>query len=113
MRRATGLSSSSSCLWAFGETSTFQAIAAHYFFEGNRLAATGADFCQCLLREVDVFQVVQILQDGFTGVVSLGASGAFGEAFEAFFDGFGKADCYTIIADQRATLMWRNLEDGR
>jgi hypothetical protein len=44
---------------------------------------------QSLLCEVDVFQIIQMSEDGFAGVVSLGAAVRLGEAF---FDGFGKAN---------------------
>ena len=47
---------------------------------------------RCLLCEVDVFEIIQMSEDGFAGVISLGASGSLGEAVEAFFDGFGKAN---------------------
>src|SRR4029077_15436333 len=77
---------------AAGSNSNFPALAPYYFFEGDRLGAPRANGRQALLGEVDVFQIVQMLEDGFAGVVSFGASGALGEAVEAFFDGFGKAD---------------------
>ena len=67
-------------------------MAAHYFFEGDRLCAPGANVRQALFGEVDVFKVVEVLEDCFARVIGFGASGALGEAVEAFFDGCRKAD---------------------
>jgi hypothetical protein len=33
-----------------------------------------------------------MLQDGFASIIGFGAASALGEAFEALFDFFGKAD---------------------
>ena len=71
---------------------SLQATAPRYFFERNSPAASREYCVQCLLCEVDVFQIIQMSEDGFAGVGSLGASGSLGEAVEAFFDGFGKAN---------------------
>jgi hypothetical protein len=62
------------------------------FVESHPCAKDAQGWGTRLLGEVDVFQIVQMVEDGLAGVVSLGASGALGEAVEAFFDGFGKAD---------------------
>jgi len=92
MRREIGLSSFSSCLSAVRAISTFHAIAPHYFFKRNRLAASRAHFFQCLLSEVDVFEIVQVLEDCFAGVVGFGAAGALGKAVKALFDFVGKTN---------------------
>src|SRR6266496_2466391 len=89
IRRSTGLSSFSSSFRAAGSNSIFQAIAPHYFVEGDRLGAPRADGRQTLLGEVDVFQILQMLENRFASVVGLGAPRALGETVEAFFDGFG------------------------
>src|SRR5271157_2261764 len=92
IRCSTGLSSFFNSLSAARSNSIFQAIAPHYFFEWDGLAASRAHVRQALFGEVDIFQIVEMLEDGFAGVVCLGASGALGEAVEALFDLFGKAD---------------------
>ena len=90
------MSSRSSSFCAAGSNSIvhfgFKAIAAHYFFEWNGTNASGADLGETLLGEIDVFEVFEVLQDRFAGVVSFGAAGALGEAVEAFLDFVGKAD---------------------
>ena len=69
--------------------SAFHPDATHYFFEGDRLGAAGANGREALLGEVAVFKIVQVLEYRYAGVESLGATGALGEAVEAFFDGCG------------------------
>src|SRR5580658_11376872 len=96
MRRAMGLSSPSSSFCAAGSNSIFhfgfKAIAAHYFFEWNGANSAGTNLGETLLGEVDVFEVFDVLEDRFAGVVSFGAAGTFGEPSEALFDVVGKAD---------------------
>ena len=91
-----GLSSLSSSLWAAGSNSIvhfgFEAIAAHYFFKWDSTNAPGSNLCETLLGEVDVFQFFEMLKDCFTGVVSLGAAGALGEAVETLFNFVGKTN---------------------
>jgi len=91
-----GVSSLSSSLWAAGSNSIVhfgvEAIAAHYFFEWDSTNVPGANLCEALLGEVDVFQFFEMLKDGFAGVVGLGAAGALGETVEALFNFVGKAN---------------------
>jgi hypothetical protein len=91
-----GFSSLSSSLWAAGSNSIVRfgvkAIAAHYFFEWDGTNAPGANLCETLLGEVDVFQFFEMLKDCFAGVVSLGAAGTLGEPVETLFDFVGKTN---------------------
>jgi hypothetical protein len=91
IRRSTVLSSFSSSFMAAGSNSIFHAMAPHYFFKRDRFGAPRPDFRQALLGEIDVFEIFEMLENGFPGVIGLGASGALGQALEAFFDGCGKA----------------------
>jgi|HubBroStandDraft_5_1064220.scaffolds.fasta_scaffold44397_4 hypothetical protein len=96
MRRAIELSSPLSSFCAAGSNSIFhfglKAIAPHYFFEGDGANPAGTNLCKTLLGEIDVFEVFEVLKDGFAGVVSLGAAGALGEPIKALFDFVGQAD---------------------
>jgi hypothetical protein len=60
--------------------------------KGNGLLIPAANARQGALGQVEVFEVVEMLEDGFADVESLGAAGAAGEFFEAFFDGFWEAN---------------------
>jgi hypothetical protein len=96
MRRAMSLSRLSSSFCAAGSNSIFhfglEAIAAHHFFEWDGTNPAGTNLCETLLGEVDIFELLEVLKDGFASVVCFGAAGALGEASEAFFDVVGKAD---------------------
>src|ERR1700690_2499686 len=83
IRRETDLSSLFSCLSAVGEISTFHAIAPHYFFKRDGLAPPRANIFQCLLRQVDVFQIIQILEDSFTRIIGFSPARPLGEGVEA------------------------------
>ncbi len=67
MRRATGLSSLASSFRAASSNSIRQAKAALYIVNGVRLRAASAHVDQALLGQVQVFQVAQVLLDGFKG----------------------------------------------
>src|SRR5260370_11523559 len=96
MRRAMGLSSPSSSFCAAGSNSIvlfgLKAIAAHYFFEWDGTNPPGTNLCETLLGEVDIFEIIQVLKNGFASIVCFGAASAFGEAPEAFLDVVGEAD---------------------
>src|SRR5215472_17963420 len=96
MRRATGVSSLSSSLWARGSNSIVhfgpESIGAHYFFEGNGPNAASVNLCQTLFGKVNIFQIVEVLKDGLPCVVGFGSARALGEAVQALFDFVGKAD---------------------
>jgi len=97
MWSATLLSSRSNSRWAAESNSIVQffwvkAMLSHHFFEWDCTSAPGAEVGEPFFRDINVLKVFQVLQDGFAGVVSLGAAGALGEAREALFDFFGKAD---------------------
>src|ERR1700687_3999366 len=89
MRRATGFSSSFS---AARSNSIFPAIEPPQFLDWHGPAASRAHCLQPFFRQVDVFELIYMLEDGFAGVVRFGAPGPLGEVVEAFFDSFGKAD---------------------
>jgi hypothetical protein len=52
-----------------------QAKALLHFVHAVGLAAASAVFDQALLGKVQIFEVVQVLKDGLTGIESLGAPG--------------------------------------
>jgi hypothetical protein len=86
-----------------------QAKAAHDLFESIGLAAAFADRDQFLLSIVHIFEILEMVEHRFAHVPGFGATGAFGELIEAFFDGGGKSDgehagslCYTSIAEGTA-----------
>src|SRR5580658_512775 len=92
IRPDTDLSSFSSSRRASGSNSMVQAMLAHNFFERNGVYPARFNRFHSLLGQINVFQIIKMLQNGLTGVVSLGAPGFLGEASEAFFDLLGKAD---------------------
>ena len=51
-----------------------------------------ADAFQRAFGQIQVFEVLQVFEDGFAGVVGLGAPGAPGELLQAFFDGLRKSN---------------------
>lgn len=51
-----------------------------------------ADACQGALRQVEIFELVQMFEDGFADVVCLGAPGSTRQFFQAPFDGLWKPD---------------------
>src|SRR6266851_2887186 len=89
IRSETGLSSFSSSRRASASNSIVQAMLAHNFLERNGLGSARFNRFHSLLGQINIFQIVKVLKDGLAGVVSLGASGALGEAREALFDFFG------------------------
>jgi hypothetical protein len=60
--------------------------------EGDGGGFATADAVQGTLGEINVLKLLNVLQDGFPGIKSLGAPSAFSELFQALFDGFGKSD---------------------
>src|SRR5579863_4889813 len=77
----------------------------HHFFERNRLTTARLYGFQAFLGQINVFQIVEVLQDSFAGIISFRPPGFLGKPREAFFDTFRKPNgkhgislCYTIIA---------------
>src|ERR1700733_5229967 len=92
IRSETGWSSFSSSRRASGANSILQAMLAHNFLEWNGLYPAGFNRLHSLLGEVDVFELIQVLEDGFARVIGFSAAGALGEAGETLFDLLGKAN---------------------
>jgi hypothetical protein len=46
-----------------------------------------------LLCQVQIFEVVQVLKDGFAGIEGLGAACGLRQGFKAGFDFAGESDC--------------------
>jgi hypothetical protein len=61
-------------------------------FERNRGSFAAADPTEGAFGEVEVFEFVEVLEEGFPDIKGLGAPGAPGKFLEALFDRFGKAD---------------------
>ncbi len=68
------------------EISIFQAMPLQGIFEGNGLLFSGADTFEGAFGSVEVFEIVEVLQDRLADIEGLGAAGAPGQFFEAFFD---------------------------
>jgi hypothetical protein len=97
MRSATLLSSRSNSRWAAESNSIVQffwvkAMLSHHFFERDCTGAPGAEVSQPFFRNINIFKIFEMLQDGLAGVVSFGAASALGEAGETFFDILRKAN---------------------
>ncbi len=77
----------------------------HNIRKRNGALFTLADPGQDALGQIQILRHLEELEDGFTGVEGLGAPGAFGQSFKAFFDPCRKPNgqhwkppCYTSIA---------------
>src|SRR5260370_38943099 len=76
---------SSRSTWA--ESSIFQAMPLQSILKWGGLLFPGADAIQGTLGQIEVFEIVEVFEDGLADVESLGTTGAAGEFFEALFDG--------------------------
>jgi len=65
---------------------------AHNVFERNGVYPARFNRFHPLLGQINVFQIVQMLQDGLAGVVGFAAAGLLSQPGQALFDFFGKAD---------------------
>jgi hypothetical protein len=83
---ATGLSSFDSCLIEGSDSSIAQVKLCLHFIKGvcAFLAATNAQ--QGLFGQVQIFHVLDVLKDGFTGVKRFGAACFGGKIGESVFD---------------------------
>src|SRR5579859_102279 len=77
---------------AWADNSIFQAMPLQGIFEWNGLFLTAPDAFERAFCSVQVFQIIEVLDDGFANVETLGAPGAAGQFFKAFLNGFRKTD---------------------
>src|SRR5580692_6053171 len=64
----------------------------HDFLQGDSLLFTAADPFQRAFGQIQVLDILQVLEDGFTNIVGLGAPGTPGKLLQAFFDGLRKSN---------------------
>src|SRR5262249_9539003 len=93
MRLRCGASSLLSSPSAASDSSTAEAMTFHCVFERDGVFFTTADAFESAFGQIQVFQVLQMFEDGFADVISFGAAGAPGQFLQAFFDGLRKANC--------------------
>jgi len=60
------------------------------FFQCNGLFLTLLNTIKGFLGEIEIFEIIEVLEDGFADVEGLSAPGAAGEFFNAFFDRWGR-----------------------
>jgi site-specific recombinase XerC len=77
---------------ADSDSSTLWAMMLHYVFQRDGVLFALADAFESALRQIQVFQVLQVFEDGFTDVVGFGAPGAPGQLLQALFDGPWKSN---------------------
>ena len=58
----------------------------HHSSQRHGLAPTGAKIGKPRLGEVNVFEIVEVLQDSFASMIALASPGEPGELIEAAFD---------------------------
>jgi hypothetical protein len=58
----------------------------HDVSKRDGLFFAAADPLERALGEIQIFQIGKVLEDGFPDIVGLGAPGAAGQLFKAFFD---------------------------
>src|ERR1700674_2249472 len=92
MRLACCASSLLSSRSATGETSIFHAMTLHDFLKWNGVVLTLSNAFQGTLGEIQVFEILQVLQDSLAGVEALGAAGAAGKLLKTFLDGLRESD---------------------
>jgi hypothetical protein len=61
-------------------------MALQHFFERDSPLFPVLNALQCAFSEINVFQVLEVLQDGFAHIETLGAPGAPGQPRKSFFD---------------------------
>src|ERR1700730_17405641 len=92
MRLACCASSLLNSRSAARENSIFQAMALHDVFKGNGVVLTIANTFQRTLGKINIFEVLQVLQDSLAGIEAFCASSAASKLLKAFFDGLRKSD---------------------
>src|SRR5713226_8411701 len=92
MRLLCGGSSLASSRSTCADSSIFQAMPLQSILKWGGLLFPGADTIQGALGLIQVLKVVEVFEDGLADVESLGAAGAAGELFQAFFDGLWESN---------------------
>jgi hypothetical protein len=92
MRCAICLSSFAKAFSASGENSIRQTIPLHQFVQRNRLGFAGAHRFQLAFGEIEIFEVVEIFENGGARVKTFAPACALGERLQAFLDFRGKAE---------------------
>jgi hypothetical protein len=64
----------------------------HDLLQGDRPLFTAADAFQGAFSQIQILDLFQVLEDGFTDIVGLGAPGPPGKLLQAFFDGLRKSN---------------------
>src|SRR6185295_8764081 len=77
---------------ADSDSSTRHATTLQDVFQRDGLLFVASDAVENALGQVEVFQILQMFEDGFASVESLSPPRAPGELFKALFDGWWKAD---------------------
>jgi hypothetical protein len=58
----------------------------HHFSQRHGLAPTSPDIGKPLLGEIDVFEIVEMFQDGFASIIALASSRKLGKLVKSGFD---------------------------
>jgi hypothetical protein len=58
----------------------------HHLAQRHGVAAAGAEIGKALLGEIDVFEIVEMLQDGFAGIIALASPRELGKLIKTVFD---------------------------
>src|SRR6267378_3684450 len=74
------------------ENSILQGMTFYDVFEQNSRRFAATDAVEGTLGEIEILKLLEVVQDCFPHIKSLGASGALGKFLQAFFDGFGETD---------------------
>src|SRR5713101_8464794 len=64
----------------------------HDLLQGDGPLFTAADAFQGAFGQIQVLDLFQVLEDGFTNIVGLGAPGTPGKLLQALFDGLRKSN---------------------
>ena len=64
----------------------------HDLLQGDGPLCTAADAFQGAFGQIQVLDLFQVLEDGFTNIVGLGAPGTPGKLLQALFDGLRKSN---------------------
>jgi hypothetical protein len=64
----------------------------HDLLQGDGPLFTAADAFHGTFGQIQVLDLFQVLEDGFTNIVGLGASGTPGKLLQALFDGLRKSN---------------------
>src|SRR5260370_5035663 len=86
----------------------------HHLLQGDRPLFTATDAFQGAFGQIQVLDLFQVLEDGFTDIVGLGAPGTPGKLLQALFDGLRKSNgqhkylateaCHNVPRATRTTL---------